>query len=141
MGNGAKMWITNGTIDGNGTGDCYLVYARTGEKKSEITLFLAEKGMPGFSLGQKIHDKCGMRASMTAELVFQDVRRYAMAESIPQHDRGLAPTIFILPLEGFPCNGVKSYWCGFDFQSDGGASSFARDGPRFCRSRSRASGE
>merc|ERR1712232_1445488 len=74
MGNGAKMWITNGTIDGNGTGDCYLVYARTGEKKPEITLFLVEKGMPGFSLGQKIHDKCGMRASMTAELVFQDVR-------------------------------------------------------------------
>jgi len=30
--------------------------------------------MPGFSLGQKIHDKCGMRASMTAELVFQDCK-------------------------------------------------------------------
>jgi isovaleryl-CoA dehydrogenase len=72
--NGAKMWITNGTLDGETTGDCYLAYARTGDKKGEITLFLVEKGMPGFSLGQKIHDKCGMRASMTAELVFQDVR-------------------------------------------------------------------
>ena len=30
--------------------------------------------MPGFQLGQKIHDKCGMRASMTAELVFTDVK-------------------------------------------------------------------
>lgn len=72
--NGAKMWITNGTIDGTDTGDCYLVYAKTGEKKSEVSLFLVEKGMAGFSLGQKIHDKCGMRASMTAELVFQDCR-------------------------------------------------------------------
>lgn len=72
--NGAKMWITNGTIDGTDTGDCYLVYARTGEAKSDISLFIVEKGMPGFSLGQKIHDKCGMRASMTAELVFQDCR-------------------------------------------------------------------
>jgi len=72
--NGAKMWITNGTVDGVGTGDCYLVYAKTGETKADVSLFLVEKGMPGFSLGQKIHDKCGMRASMTAELVFQDVR-------------------------------------------------------------------
>jgi len=30
-------------------------------------------GMKGFTLGQKIEDKCGMRASMTAELVFNDV--------------------------------------------------------------------
>jgi isovaleryl-CoA dehydrogenase len=72
--NGEKMWITNGTIDGSDTGDCYLVYAKTGEKKGDVSLFLVEKGMPGFSLGQKIHDKCGMRASMTAELVFQDCR-------------------------------------------------------------------
>jgi len=70
--NGAKMWITNGTIDGESTGDVYLVYARTGSGKSDLSLFIVEKGMPGFSLGQKIQDKCGMRASMTAELVFQD---------------------------------------------------------------------
>jgi len=70
--NGAKMWITNGTLDGETTGDCYLVYARTGEKARDLSLFLVEKGTPGFSLGQKIQDKCGMRASMTAELVFQD---------------------------------------------------------------------
>lgn len=31
--NGAKMWITNGTLDGKETGDVYLVYARTGEGK------------------------------------------------------------------------------------------------------------
>eukprot|EP00933_Yihiella_yeosuensis_P039504 TRINITY_DN3355_c0_g1_i1.p1 TRINITY_DN3355_c0_g1~~TRINITY_DN3355_c0_g1_i1.p1 ORF type:complete len:454 (+),score=91.01 TRINITY_DN3355_c0_g1_i1:102-1463(+) len=72
--NGAKMWITNGTPDGESTGDCFLVYAKTGEKKSDVSLFLVEKGTKGFELGQKIHDKCGMRASMTAELVFQDCR-------------------------------------------------------------------
>lgn len=72
--NGAKMWITNGTIDGKETGDCYLAYARTGKGPRDVTLFLIEKGMPGFTLGQKIEDKLGMRASMTAELVFQDVR-------------------------------------------------------------------
>merc|ERR1719335_1015016 len=84
--NGAKMWITNGTLDGETTGDCYLAYARTGDKKGEITLFLVEKGMPGFSLGQKIHDKCGMRASMTAELVFQDCR--VPAENLVGQENG-----------------------------------------------------
>lgn len=72
--NGAKMWITNGTIDGKTTGDLFLVYAKTGPNRSDLTSFLVEKGTPGFKLGQKIEDKCGMRASMTAELVFEDVK-------------------------------------------------------------------
>lgn len=38
-----------------------------------ISLFLVERGMPGFSLGQRLKDKCGMRASPTAELVFNGV--------------------------------------------------------------------
>jgi isovaleryl-CoA dehydrogenase len=71
--NGTKMWITNGTIDGKSTGDLFLIYARTGPKKLDITQFLVTKSMPGFVLGQKIQDKLGMRASMTAELVFDDV--------------------------------------------------------------------
>ena len=73
--NGAKMWITNGTIDGEGTGDAYLVYAKTGPGRGagDLSAFLVEKGMKGFNLGQKIEDKCGMRSSMTAELVFNDV--------------------------------------------------------------------
>jgi len=74
--NGAKMWITNGTINGNDTGDVFLVYAKTdlNKKNGGLTSFLVEKGTPGFTLGQKISDKCGMRASMTAELVFTDVK-------------------------------------------------------------------
>lgn len=71
--NGTKMWITNGTIDGTTTGDVFLVYARTGPNKLDITQFIVEKGMNGFTLGQQIHDKLGMRASMTAELVFDNV--------------------------------------------------------------------
>ena len=67
------MWITNGTISGQDTGDIFLVYARTGEGKADITQFVVEKDMEGFSLGQKIQDKLGMRASMTAELVFDNV--------------------------------------------------------------------
>lgn len=71
---GSKMWITNGTIDGISTGDAFLVYARTGEGRNDVSMFIVEKGMEGFSLGQKIEDKCGMRASMTAELVFDGVK-------------------------------------------------------------------
>lgn len=70
--NGQKMWITNGAINDSELGDVFLVYAKTAEKG--WSLFLVEKGMEGFSLGQRIKDKCGMRASATAELVFEDVK-------------------------------------------------------------------
>ncbi len=74
--NGRKMWITNGCLDDDGTpADVVWVYAKTGtnEKgKAEISTFLVENGMPGYSVGQKIIDKTGMRASNTAELVFED---------------------------------------------------------------------
>ncbi len=69
--NGTKTFITNGGIDADTLGDVFIVYARTGER--EISSFLVEKGMPGFALGQKWTDKLGMRASFTAELVFEDV--------------------------------------------------------------------
>ena len=80
--NGAKMWITNGAISKSELGDAFLVYARMeGAARSELTSFLVEKGTPGFSLGQKIEDKLGMRASPTAELVFEDAR-------VPAANRG-----------------------------------------------------
>ena len=71
---GAKMWITNGAVSDTELGDVFLVYARTAEGPRGLSLFLVEKGAPGFSLGQKIHDKLGMRASTTAELVFEGCR-------------------------------------------------------------------
>jgi len=64
--NGTKFWITNGTC-----ADTLVVYAKTGEGSKGITAFLIEKGMAGFSIGQKI-DKMGMRGSPTCELVFDD---------------------------------------------------------------------
>lgn len=74
--NGRKMWITNGCIDEEGTpADVVWVYARTGEDERgrvQLSTFLVEAGMPGYSVGQKIYDKTGMRASNTAELVFDD---------------------------------------------------------------------
>lgn len=75
--NGRKMWITNGVVDEErNTCDVMLFYARTGgtDQRPEITSFVVEKGTPGFSVGQKIHDKCGMRGSNTAEMVLEDVR-------------------------------------------------------------------
>ncbi len=80
--NGRKMWITNGTLDENKTPcDLVLVYAKTGEKngRAQISTFIVEKTDPGFSVGQKIQDKLGMRASNTAELVFQDCKVKASA--------------------------------------------------------------
>src|SRR5262245_11403613 len=69
---GTKTFITNGGIDERTLGDAFVVYAATGER--ELSAFLVEKGMPGFRLGQKWKDKLGMRASFTAELVFDGVR-------------------------------------------------------------------
>jgi isovaleryl-CoA dehydrogenase len=67
--NGNKMWITNGP-----DADTLVVYAKTEPELNArgITAFLIEKGMPGFSIAQKL-DKLGMRGSHTGELVFQNV--------------------------------------------------------------------
>jgi isovaleryl-CoA dehydrogenase len=69
---GVKTFITNGGVDDRTLGDCFVVYAATGPR--ELSSFLVEKGMAGFRLGQKWKDKLGMRASFTAELVFEGVR-------------------------------------------------------------------
>ncbi|WP_092982018.1 acyl-CoA dehydrogenase family protein [Robiginitalea myxolifaciens] len=68
--NGAKNFITHGI-----SGDVAVVIARTGEKGDSrgMTAFVIEKGTPGFSSGKK-ENKLGMRASETAELIFQDCR-------------------------------------------------------------------
>ncbi len=64
--NGAKMWITNGTI-----ADIAIVWARTDD--DAVRGFIVEKDMPGFS-APEIHKKLSLRASVTSELVLQDVR-------------------------------------------------------------------
>ncbi|HWI80879.1 isovaleryl-CoA dehydrogenase [Ramlibacter sp.] len=67
--NGNKMWITNGP-----DADTLVVYAKTEPELGAggVTAFLIEKGMPGFSIAQKL-DKMGMRGSSTGELLFRDV--------------------------------------------------------------------
>ncbi|HEX2021062.1 MAG TPA: isovaleryl-CoA dehydrogenase [Aurantimonas sp.] len=66
--NGTKMWITNGPDAAT-----LVVYASTAPEAGPrgITAFLVEKGMTGFSTGQKL-DKLGMRGSNTCELIFED---------------------------------------------------------------------
>lgn len=68
--NGSKNFITHGI-----SGHVAVVMTRTGgpRTKNNSTAFIVEKGTPGFSGGKK-EDKLGMRASETAELVFQDCR-------------------------------------------------------------------
>jgi isovaleryl-CoA dehydrogenase len=70
--NGRKTFITNGAVDERTLGDIFLVYARTGERS--ISTLIVERDAPGFTLGQCWKEKLGMRASMTAELVFDNCR-------------------------------------------------------------------
>jgi isovaleryl-CoA dehydrogenase len=67
--NGNKMWITNGP-----DADTLVVYAKSEPQMGArgVTAFLIEKGMPRFSIAQKL-DKLGMRGSHTGELVFNNV--------------------------------------------------------------------
>lgn len=68
--NGAKNWITHGI-----SGNVAVVLARTGELLDShgITAFIVERGTPGFSGGKK-ENKLGMRASETAEMIFDNCR-------------------------------------------------------------------
>ncbi|BFZ17213.1 hypothetical protein BsWGS_20252 [Bradybaena similaris] len=70
--NGTKFWITNAP-----DADVLVVYAKSDPRSTKpqhgITAFIVEKGMPGFSVAQKL-DKLGMRGSNTGELVFENCK-------------------------------------------------------------------
>lgn len=68
--NGTKCWITHGI-----SGDIAVVIARTGEPRTSgnSTAFIVERGTKGFSGGKK-ENKLGMRASETAEMIFDNCR-------------------------------------------------------------------
>jgi glutaryl-CoA dehydrogenase len=68
---GTKMWITNGSI-----ADVAVVWARTEDEG--VRGFLVEKGTPGFST-QDVHHKISLRASITSELILDEVRLPASA--------------------------------------------------------------
>ena len=76
--NGSKMWITNGSI-----ADVAVVWARTDEG---IRGFVVPTDTPGFSAND-IHKKMSLRASVTSELVLQDVR--LPADAMLPHAKGL----------------------------------------------------
>ena len=68
--NGTKSWITHGI-----SGDVAVLICRTGEPRTRdnATAFIIERGTPGFSGGKK-ENKLGMRASETAEMIFDNCR-------------------------------------------------------------------
>ncbi|MDG2227632.1 MAG: acyl-CoA dehydrogenase family protein [Flavobacteriales bacterium] len=68
--NGSKNFITHGK-----SGDCIVVIVRTGELLDSrgMTAFVVERGTEGFKAGKK-EDKLGMRASETAEVIFENCR-------------------------------------------------------------------
>jgi alkylation response protein AidB-like acyl-CoA dehydrogenase len=68
--NGAKMWITNG-----GVADTFSIYAVTDPdlpQRKNASVFIVEKGFPGFEVGKK-ESKLGIRSSDTRELIFDEV--------------------------------------------------------------------
>ena len=79
--NGTKMWITNGSLS-----DVAVVWARTAEG---IRGFLVPRDAPGFST-QDIHQKMSLRASVTSELILDDVRLPASAQ-LPEAEGLKAP--------------------------------------------------
>jgi acyl-CoA dehydrogenase len=66
--NGTKMFITNGVH-----ANLYFVAAKTGSGKRDMSMFIVQKGTPGFSVGRALK-KTGWLSSDTAELVFDKVR-------------------------------------------------------------------
>jgi len=76
--NGAKMWITNGTI-----ADVAVVWAKL---DGEVRGFLVEKGMKGFS-APEMKGKHSLKASVTSELIFQDV--FIPEKNLLSESRGL----------------------------------------------------
>jgi acyl-CoA dehydrogenase len=66
--NGTKMFITNGVH-----ADLYFIAAKTGTARHDMSMFIVEKGTPGFSVGRALN-KTGWLSSDTAELVLDNVR-------------------------------------------------------------------
>jgi glutaryl-CoA dehydrogenase len=84
--NGAKMWITNSTV-----ADIAVVWAK--DESGKVRGMVVEKGSPGFS-APETHNKWSLRASVTGELVFEDVK--VPKENIFPDIRGLKGPLMCL---------------------------------------------
>jgi acyl-CoA dehydrogenase len=78
---GTKLFITNGVF-----ADLYFIAAKTGQGRHAMSMFIVEKGTPGFRVGRSL-DKSGWLSSDTAELVFEDCRIPA-ANLLGEESRG-----------------------------------------------------
>jgi len=89
--NGAKSWITHGI-----SGQVAVVIARTGELLDSrgMTAFIVERGTPGFSGGKK-ENKLGMRASETAEMIFDNCR-VPVSQMLGEEGEGFVQSMKIL---------------------------------------------
>ena len=89
---GRKMFITNGP-----NGDVFLVYARTPGMERKLSMFVVERGFPGFERGRKLR-KMGMRSSPTGELVLEGCRVPA-ANLVGKEGGALVPMMQNLDIE------------------------------------------
>lgn len=111
--NGTKRWITNGSI-----ADVAVVYAKIPEG---VTGFLVERGTPGFT-SSDIHGKFSMRASVTSELILEDVRLDDSAR-LPEA-RGLRAPLSCLTQARYgiawgAIGAARScYYCALDYTRD-----------------------
>ncbi|MFN0214793.1 MAG: acyl-CoA dehydrogenase family protein [Saprospiraceae bacterium] len=89
--NGTKSWITHGK-----SGHVAVVIARTGELLDSrgMTAFVVERGTPGFNAGKK-ENKLGMRASETAEMIFDNCRVH-QSQILGQEGEGFIQSMKIL---------------------------------------------
>jgi alkylation response protein AidB-like acyl-CoA dehydrogenase len=89
--NGNKLWITHGK-----SGDVAVVIARTGELLDSrgMTTLVVERGTPGFLAGKK-ENKLGMRASETAEMIFDNCRVHK-SQMLGQEGEGFIQSMKIL---------------------------------------------
>ena len=89
--NGAKSWITHGI-----SGHVAVVIVRTGEKLDShgMTAFVVERGTPGFKAGKK-ENKLGMRASETAQMIFEDCRVHK-SQMLGQEGEGFIQSMKVL---------------------------------------------
>lgn len=89
--NGTKRFITNATL-----ADIHVIMAMTDPEKGRhgISAFILEKGMEGFKVGKK-EDKLGIRASDTAELIFEDVK-VPFENLIGEQNKGYSQAMAIL---------------------------------------------
>jgi len=97
---GTKTWITNGP-----NGDIFYCYAKTGDDRKDISTFLIDRQISGFSTGKKF-SKMGMRASPTGELVF-DHCRVPVSKRVGSEGESIRMMMRNLDLERITISGIS----------------------------------